>query len=142
MIRFTIILILSIFLLEGCYLRTKKFWTREETKMQTCREAWTYQDLSQPALVKILLFRNRLVFDRVYPAFIIGINDQKDTVAFIDKDFDGIFEVNSTVKVTPANWTPIEKVELDPVFSVYPKSKVNDFHCVVKVVYYGKFSAK
>ncbi len=142
MIRFTIILILSIFLLEGCYLRTKKFWTREETKMQTCREAWTFQDLIQPTNVKILLFRNRLVFDRIYPAFIIGINDQKDTVAFIDKDFEGIFEMNSTVNVAPANWTPIEKVELDPVFSVYPKSKVNDFHCAVKVVYYAQFSAK
>lgn len=142
MIRFTIILVLSIFLMEGCYVRTKKFWAREETKMQTCRQNWTYQDLSQPTNVKILLFRNRLVFDRVYPAFIIGINDQKDTVAFIDKDFEGVFEVNSTVKISPVTWTAIEKVELDPVFSVYPKSKVNDFHCAVKVVYYGKFSDK
>jgi len=142
MIRYTIILTLSIFLLEGCYLRNKKFWTREETKMKSCREAWTYQDLSQRAEVKILLFRNRLVFDCIYPAFIIGINVQKDTVAFIDKDFEGVFEVNSAVKVSPANWTPIEKVELDPVFSVYPKSKFNDFHCAVKVVYYGKFSSK
>ena len=138
----TIILLLGIFLLEGCYLRTKKFWTREEEKMSTCRQDWTYQGLNQETTVKILLFRNRLTFDRIYPAFIIGVDAQKDTVAFLDKDFEGVFEVGATVKVSPAKWTAIEQVELFPVFSVYPKSKVNDFHCAVKTVFYGDFRQK
>ena len=141
MSRFLGLLVVTMFLSEGCYVRSKKFWTREETKMQTCRENWTYQDLNNPTQIKVLLFRNRLVFDRIYPAFIIGVNEQQDTVAFIDKDFEGILEVNSSVHVSPGNWSAIKKVELEPVFSVYPKSKVNDFHCAVKVVYFSKFNS-
>jgi hypothetical protein len=136
------VLFLCSLCLQSCYIRSKKFWEHEEIKMQDCRKNWNYQELPAVTDVQILLFRNRLIFDRVYPAFIIGITPQKDTVAFIDKDIDTIFEVGEHIHVSPASWSPLEKVELDPIFSVYPKSKTNDLHCAVKTVYFGSFSRK
>ncbi|TXI84180.1 MAG: hypothetical protein E6Q37_08930 [Crocinitomicaceae bacterium] len=134
------LLLLSSILVSGCYLRSKKFWAREESKMEQCRSNWAYMDLLEKQEVRVLLFRDRFFFDIIpFPAFVIGVNQAQDTLAFIDKDFAGEIEIGKMVTVSPATWTLVEKTEIKPVFSVYPKSKTNDLHCAVKQVFYGSF---
>lgn len=135
----TAILLLSSFAFSGCYHRSKKYWSREEAKMERCRGDWTYLDLDQPKEVSILLFRKKFDFMRIYPAFIIGVTSDHDTIAAIDKDFDTIMKAGQKVIISPSEWTPMEKVEIDPVFSVYPRTATNDLHCTVKKVYYVHF---
>lgn len=131
---------MSSVLFSGCYLRSKKFWAREESKMEQCRSNWAYMDLLEKQEVRVLLFRDRFFFDIIpFPAFLIGVNQAHDTLAFVDKDFEGVLEIGKNVTVSPASWTLTEKKEIKPVFSVYPKSKTNDLHCAVKLVYYGSF---
>lgn len=127
------------FALNGCYVRSKRYWRAEEAKMQRCRGDWTYEDLPAKKELTVLLFRGRFEFMRIYPAFAIGITSDHDTIAVMDKDFDTTLRSGQKITISPANWTPIEKVEMDPVFSVYPKRKTNDLHCAVKKVYYVKF---
>lgn len=138
--RLIFLFLLSATLFSGCYLRSKKFWAREEAKMEQCRSNWAYMDLLEKQEVRVLLFRDRFFFDVIpFPAFVIGVNQTQDTLAFVDKDFAGVLEIGKMVSVSPANWTLTEKNEIKPVYSVYPKSKVNDLHCAVKLVYYGSF---
>lgn len=133
------ILFLATLVLSGCYVRSKKYWRTEEAKMECCRADWTYLNLIEKQEVTILLFRRKVDFYRIYPAFIIGVTKDQDTVAVIDKDFDTTLRTRQTITVSPVNWTSEEKEELKPVFSVYPRSKSNDLHCTVKRVYFARF---
>ncbi len=139
--RFTILL-LAAFAFNGCYIRSKKYWRTEEAKMQDCRNGWNYQDLPEKKEFTVLLFRRRVEFYRIYPAFAIGVTSDMDTVAIVDKDFDTTLKTGQKITISPAEWTAMEKVEMDPVFSVYPHRKTNDLHCVVKEVYYVRFEVQ
>ena len=133
------ILFSFVFLLSGCYLRSKKFWSREEAKIERCRNEWKYVDLAEKQELKVLLFRDRFLFDiQVFPAFAIGVNNHSDTIAVIDKDFEGIVEIGEKINIAPARWTANDKDYITPVYSVYPKAKTNDLHCAVKEVFYVK----
>lgn len=141
MMRLIFFILLSASLYSGCYIRSKKFWVREEAKIEQCRSNWAYMDLLEKQEVRVLLFRDRFFFDVIpFPAFVIGVNQAQDTLAFVDKDFEGVLEIGKKVSIAPASWTLTEKMEIKPVYSVYPKSKYNDLHCAVKLVYYGSFT--
>lgn len=137
------ILCLSVFLFSGCYLRSKKFWAREEAKIEQCRGQWKFSDLSETQDLKVLLFRDRFYFDvNLFPAFIIGVTSNSDTVGVVDKDFEGILKIGQQITISPAGWTPSEKETIRPVYSVYPKSKTNDLHCAAKEIFYAKIGIK
>lgn len=123
----------------GCYVRSKRYWRAGEAQMERCRGDWNYLDLDGKKEVTILLFRKKIDFMRIYPAFVIGITSDHDTIAAIDKDFDTTLQAGQKITISPADWTTMEKVELEPVFSVYPRQKTNDLHCVVKKVYFSRF---
>lgn len=141
--KLSITLALAALVFSGCYVRSKKFWSREEAKIERCRGEWRFHDLAEEQELKVLLFRDRFLFDiQVFPAFAIGINHHADTIAVIDKDFEGVVKIGEKINISPSAWTAREKENIYPVYSVYPKARTNDLHCAVKGVFYVKIQKK
>ncbi len=127
------------YILTGCFVRSRKFWDSEKNKVEECRSKWIHKDLPKEQQITVLLFTpksNRDIYS--YPNFLIGVTEIKDTIAFIDKHFEGEIRVGVRIKLLPFQWSEAEKTINKPIFTVHKKSKENDLYCIVKTVYYGK----
>lgn len=125
--------------LFGCHVKSKKYWQRESKKVELCRNNWVYNDLTKEQEFNVLLYspksRYCLTF---FPNFLIGVTKTKDTIAFLDKDFEGEIKIGDTIKLIPCAWSIMEKQNIKPIFFLSPNSKENNLFCKVKTVFYGK----
>jgi hypothetical protein len=129
-----------VLILVSCNHRSKKYWRTEKSKMEACQNTWAYVDLKQETNVKVLLFsKNFRVCASSFPNFIIGVTPNSDTIGIVDAGFEGMIEKNQRVTISPVkNWDGIFKPLMKPCFRLYPNSKDNQLHCIVKTVYYAE----
>ncbi len=137
--KFLLISLCITLAMTGCHVKSKKFWANESKKVESCRNKWVYQDLSEEHELTVLSFSAKSRHSLVsFPNFLIGITETNDTIAFLDKDFEGKLNLNDKIKIIPFKWTDTEKQTLKPLYYIHSKSKDNDLFCVVNTVYYGK----
>lgn len=118
---------------------SKKTASQEYNKVKNCRDKWIYKDLKEKNEIKVLLFdekRQRHLYS--FPNFVIGITNANDTIAILDKEFDGLIKINSKITIEPLQWSSEDKEGYLPAFIVYKTIKENDLLCRIKHVYYGK----
>ena len=127
--------------LLACSVKSKSYWNIEKEKVQKCRDEWSYKDLEKEIVIRVLLYNSKKNLDiSSFPNFVIGVTNSMDTIAIMDKDFEGTINRGSSITVSPLLWTDIEKEIMKPMFTVYPKSKENDLYCSVKIIYYGNIN--
>ena len=96
-------------ILTGCFVKSRKFWDSEKKKIEECRSKWIYKDLSKEQQITVLLFSaksNRDIYS--YPNFLIGMTESNDTIAFLDKDFEGEIKKGDRIKLLPLQWNEAE----------------------------------
>lgn len=131
--------LLSVITLASCHVRSSDYWRNETRKIEDCRSKWTYKDLQHEQELTVLLFSPKHHFDlSFFPNFLIGLTETKDTIAFLDKNFDKRVVIGSKIKLLPYKWTEVEKEIIKPAFMAHKKLKDNDLYCSVKEVYFGK----
>lgn len=131
--------LLSVIILASCNVRSSDYWRNETKKIEDCRSKWIYKDLQREQELTVLLFSPKKQFDlSFFPNLVIGLTETKDTIAFIDKDFENRIEIGSKIKLLPFEWTEVEKEIIKPAFMVHKKLKDNDLYCAVREVYLGK----
>ena len=115
--------LLSVITLASCYVRSSDYWRNETKKIEDCRSKWTYKDLQREQELTVLLFSPKQHFDlSFFPNFLIGLTETKDTIAFIDKDFENRIEIGSKINLVPFEWTEVEKEIIKPAFMVHKKN--------------------
>lgn len=133
------VLLLCIVSCRSYTLRSIKYWEREKVKVSDCRSNWLYQELDKERSAKVLYYSSAFrACVAVYPNFLILLTEEKDTIAFLDKEFVGKIAVGARIKLLPSNWSSIEKSNLRPSFIVFTKARKNDIWCNIKTVYFGK----
>jgi hypothetical protein len=138
-ITITLFAIISILVLTSCHIRSKSFWKEEKTKVETCQNLWAYEDLPESQLITALLFNAKWNHDvSSFPNFLIGVTKNNDTLAIMDKNFEGNIKHGDIVTVVPERWSQVEKDIKKPLFTVNPRSDENDLYCAVRTIYYGK----
>ena len=143
MLRLKFFLLLSTYLLfTSCFnYNSKKVANQEYDKVKNCRNNWIYEDLKEKKEIKVLLFdEKRCLHNHCFPNFILGVTNANDTIAILDKGFEGLVKINSKITIEPQHWIGEEKEDYLPAFIVSNKTKENDLLCRVKYVYYGKIN--
>lgn len=120
-------------------MQKKVNWNSEKAKVEACKSRWVYNDLLEEQTITVLLFSAKFNQGvQSFPNVLIGVTFKNDTIAILDKDFDGILKKGSAVKVLPSIWSNAEKEIKKPALTVYQTSEENDLYCKVKYAYYSK----
>lgn len=124
--------------IQGCSM-SKKSWQAEQKSVSECYKSWKYEDLQTVQHVRVLLYNQKHNQDIYsYPNFLIGINTKGDTIAIMDKDFEGKLREGDMITVEPDEWTNAEKEIKKPLFTVRKKPSENKLYCSVNVIFYGR----
>jgi len=138
--RLTLLTCSTILLFQGCAIMNKKtYWQTEKEKVSTCYNTWKYEDLQKIESITVLLYNakeNRDLYS--YPNFIIGKTPKGDTIAVMDKSFEGNLKQGDKITIEPNLWTEAEKEIKKPLLTVHKKSKENKLYCSIKKVFYGR----
>lgn len=116
----------------------KTHWQTNKEEVSNCYNSWKYEDLKKTELLTVLLYNamsNRDIYS--YPNFVIGVNKAGDTLAVMDKSFEGEIKIGEQVTIEPFEWTEPEKKIKKPLLTICKKSKENKLYCSVKTVFYG-----
>ena len=112
-----------------------------DSEFYSCWDNIKFNDLERDTTVRVLLFIKyiRLTVNPS-PNQIIGVLNNKDTVALLDIAFRGEIKTNSTVRFKSRRWTNDEKEINSPYYTIFPPQKNNDnkIMCAVKAGYYGE----
>lgn len=121
--------------------RSKKFIRREGDKISNCMNNWVYSDLEKSQKIRVEIIDKQSSFDLFYfPNLIIGVTEKDDTIAVIDKDYEGKVLEGETITIQPAKWSEEDKELITPCTTVNKSTKKNDLYCAVTNAYYGSIS--
>jgi hypothetical protein len=108
-----------------------------------CRQNRLDSNIQVNTKIRVILFDEQRFYDVArYPAFIIGITSDNDTIGVVDKTFDGKLSLNQLIEVGPDTWTNLEMESLHPILSVSKDKARNNLYCSFKVLYRGKIKLK
>lgn len=130
--------IIALFI-QGCIINKKAYWKSEKEKVSHCYKSWQFEDLQTTQHVKVLLYNakhNQDIYS--FPNFLIGVNVEGDTIAVMDKNFEGKLQLGDKITVEPHEWTAAEKEIRKPLLTVRKKSSKNKLYCSVCIVHYGR----
>jgi hypothetical protein len=117
----------------------RAYWKKEKEKVSNCRKTWKYADLEKTESITVLLYNAKMRFHLFsFPNFIIGENQKGDTIAVMDRHFEGKLKQGDKITIEPYLWTETEKNIIKPLFTVHKKSKENNLYCSIKKVFYGR----
>jgi hypothetical protein len=104
-----------------------------------CRQNRLDSNIQVNTRIRVILFDEQRFYDVArYPAFIIGITPDNDTIGVVDKTFDGKLSLNQLIEIGPDIWTNLEMESLHPLLSVSKDKARNNLYCSFKVLYRGK----
>lgn len=139
MAKLVIFACITALFIQGCVMNKKAYWETEKEKVSNCYKSWKYEDLQTEQQIKLLLYNPKHSQDIYsYPNFLIGINAKGDTIAIIDKDFEGKLSQGDMITVEPHEWTEAENAIKKPLLTVRKKSSENKLYCSVSIVFYGR----
>jgi len=113
---------------------------RVKRKMEylECQQKWKSADLTKKQTVKVLYFnkafRNSISF---YPSLLIGVNQEFDTLAILDKTYPSPKELKqgTMIKVEVCDWSEEDK----ELYTLMGLPKVNiDIICSIDTIFYGR----
>jgi len=128
-----------VLLLAGC---SRAYWDAKHTRMEQCRSLWQYVDLKDTLKVQILFFESHSTPHTGVNGcnFIIGTSEKFGKIGIADKSFSGSIKNGDIVEILPSNWNEEDKKYIHIIFNTYKNQKINDLHCSLYTIYYGKIS--
>jgi len=130
------ILIFLFAIINGC--KTSNYYKNEYEKVSEVYNSWKYKELASGQKLKVLLFNKKVKIDLMtYSNFLIGINPDGDTIAIIDKEYQGDLYYKNDLIIDTCKWTPYEKEMINPLLTVSSKKEYNDFYLSIDTVFYG-----
>jgi len=135
-------IILVLFLIEGCCSTHSNYSNsnrRESERNTESNNHLSLQELKTRLEIRILAFGPSSGSCLThYSNFVIGINDQGDTLGFVDKDFSGNLLENEIISFSPSNWSQLDKINYGSLNSNIYAKRMQDILCSIKNVYFGK----
>lgn len=112
------------------------------SRVSMCIGRWEKDSLEKEQTITVIEFRPWELHSIVYtPNFVIGVDEQGDTIAAIaNQTSDTTFRAGDTMIIAPAYFSENDKLYASTVSREYNRDpKKDDIYCVVRKQYYAEF---
>ena len=104
-----------------------------------CRKSILDSNIQVNTQVKVILFDEQMYYDvAFYPALVIGITSENDTIGIVDSSFKDKLFLNQLIWIYPDTSNILRTDGLRPLLSVSKDRSRNNLYCSIKVLYKGK----